>query len=78
MVVFSLFGASQEVIKWVGNLFVSIFIGAVFSIMCGMIIENFGGNCLKKYSLILKVGKIKISVSLFIIVTVLLKILLFK
>jgi hypothetical protein len=56
----------------------SILISVILSGVCGTMIENVSGDSLKKISIPITIGKYTFSVSLFVIVTLLLKFIIFR
>ncbi len=65
---------TEQLIQWT----ISILIGIITSAIAGKIIESFTGNILKKIFIPITIGPIKFSISMFFIITILVKILLFN
>lgn len=63
---------------FVVSLFTSAIVGAVTSLVAGTIIEAFTGDALKMVLIPVKIGPFEFSVSLFVIATIVLKLLLFR
>ncbi|MBU4257642.1 hypothetical protein KKC04_04510 [Patescibacteria group bacterium] len=70
-VIFVLFGWS---ITGLIDFFVMIFTSLVFSVIVGRFLEAFTGDFLKKYGWTMKIFGFKISISLFLVGVILLKI----
>ena len=68
----------NNVIQFVNNLIVSAIIGVISSGVAGSIVEKFGGDFLKNIFINIKILGIEFSVSIFIIVTAVVKWLIFK
>jgi hypothetical protein len=74
----AVFGLSQNLTNWIIGLLVSILIGVVLSAVAGSIVEAFTGDFLKKIFLNVNIyGDFSISISVFAIVTFIVKISLF-
>ena len=78
VVILSLLGAPQAIISIVNSLFVSLIAGAVTSFIAATILEMFTGDALDKILIPIKIGDVEFSVSLFVIATVILKLLIFR
>lgn len=71
-------GLSQETMKFIINLFQSIIISTFLSFIAGSLIEAFSRDMLKKYFLVISIkDEFSVSISFFVIATILLKFILF-
>lgn len=77
VIILSLLGVSDDVIRWIGDIWAHLFISAIFSVIAGTIIEQLTGDSLKKTLLPIKIGNFSFSFSLFLISIILLKFWLF-
>jgi len=74
----SYFGLSNDTISWIVEWIISLMVGFILSFICGSIIESFTDDILKKISITIPIGeKYGFSITLFAIVTFLLKLYLF-
>ncbi|MBI4010429.1 MAG: hypothetical protein HY361_04575 [Candidatus Aenigmarchaeota archaeon] len=78
VILLSLLNLPQEIIDFIIKLFESTLISAVFSVFAGYIVELFSGDLLKDIFLVIEIRGIKISLTMFFIATILLKIFLFR
>jgi len=77
VVVGALLGISAEAIEKIVELLVSVFIGIMLSMVAGSLVEAFTGNILKTILIPIKIKGFKFSISVFVIVTFIVKVLLF-
>ena len=73
----ALLGISAETIEKIVELLVSVFIGILLSMVAGSLVQAFTGNILKKILLPINIKGFKFSISVFVIVTFIVKVLLF-
>ena len=67
------FALTNMVIQWL----VGMFVGSVCSLVAGALVEAFTGDLLKKITLTIEIGDFHISITVFAIVTFIVKIRLF-
>lgn len=77
VVVGALLGISAETIEKIVELLVSIFIGVLLSMVAGSLVKAFTGNTLKMILIPINIKGFKFSISVFVIVTFIVKVLLF-
>ncbi len=75
--VLALLGAPKSVTDAVVGWFASAFTGAVLTFLSGTLVEQLTGDILKKILLPIRIGDLEFSVSLFVIVTAIVKLLVF-
>jgi len=63
--------------NWIIQWLISAFIGSVFSLVAGAIVEAFTGAFLKKITLTISIGSLKFSITAFAIATFIVKVWLF-
>jgi len=63
--------------NWIIQLLVSAFIGSVFSLVAGAIVEAFTANWLKTIAININLGGFKISITMFFVATFIIKVVLF-
>jgi len=78
VVIGSYFNLPDDFIVWIINFLISIFIGFILSAFAERIVEAFTGDYLKKILIPFKLFGIKFSISLFLIATIMVRILLFR
>jgi len=76
-IILALMGFNGETIDKVINLLIPIGLSLILSAFVGAIIERFSGDTLKKIFIVIPIWKFNVSVSLFVIATILIKIWLF-
>lgn len=64
---------TNMVIQWL----VGMFVGSLFSLIAGMLVEAFTGDLLKTITLTIEIGDFHISITVFAIVTFIVKVRLF-
>jgi hypothetical protein len=67
------FALTNMIIQWL----VGLFVGSVFSLVAGALVEAFTGDLLKKITLTIEIGDFHISITVFAIVTFIVKVWLF-
>ena len=67
------FALTNMVIQWL----VGMFVGSVFSLVAGALVEAFTGDLLKKITLTIEVGDLHFSITAFAIATFIVKVWLF-
>lgn len=77
VIVTTFLGISTEIIETIVELLVSIFIGVLLSMVAGSLVEAFTGNLLKTILIPINIKGFKFSISVFVIVTFIVKVLLF-
>jgi len=73
----SILGLSNESMRTIFEFLISVLIGIILSMIAGSIVESITGDYLKKVMLNIEILGFNISISFFIIVTVIVKIWLF-
>jgi hypothetical protein len=73
----AIFNIPAALTNWIIQYLVSMFIGSVFSLVAGSLVEAFTGDFLKKISLIIKIGDFKFSITALAIATFIVKVWLF-
>ena len=73
----SLLGLSNESMNLIFELLTSIMVGIILSMVAGTIVESITGEHLKKIMINIEIFGFNISITMFIIVTIIVKILLF-
>ncbi|HLB69630.1 MAG: hypothetical protein OIN88_08670 [Candidatus Methanoperedens sp.] len=74
----ALFGLSQNVVSMITEWLISVGIGIILSGISGEIVETFSGNFFKKIFIIIPIGQFNFSLSLFPIITFIVKMWLFN
>jgi len=67
------FALTNMIIQWL----VGLFVGSVFSLVAGALVEAFTGDWLKTITLTIEIGDFHISITVFAIVTFIVKVWLF-
>ena len=78
VVILALLGASQGVINFVVQIFVSAIVGAMLSLVCVALVEELTGDTLKGIWFIVEVYGLKFSASAFVIATTIVQFALFR
>jgi hypothetical protein len=71
------FNIPSALTNWIIQWLVGAFVGSVFSLVAGYLVEAFTGDILKKITLTFEIGDFHISVTVFAIVTFIVKVWLF-
>ncbi len=77
VIILAFIPGSSGLVNFVTGLFVSSFVGAVFSLIAATIVESFTGDALKTIFLSFEIGPFHFSVSLFVIATLIVRVWLF-
>jgi len=77
VVVGALLGISAETIEKIVELLVSVFIGVLLSMVAGSLVQAFTGDILRMILIPINIKGFKFSISVFVIVTFIVKVLLF-
>lgn len=74
----SIFEMPQNLVSTIVELLISIGVGIILSAISGQIVEAFSGDFLKDFFVIVPIGQYNFSISLFVIITLIVKIWIFK